>query len=44
MDHLFHIFMPGTPENVALASQMPNLALALTQLQVWWTALRKRWT
>ena len=26
MEHFFHIFIPGTPENMALAQMVPALA------------------
>ena len=40
MDHLLHIFIPGTPENTAILQMVPALAPLQWQLQLWVAPLR----
>lgn len=44
MDHLFHPFIPGTPENMALVQTMPALIPMYNQIVGWfqitWRRLR----
>ena len=41
MEHFFHIFIPGTPENTALVSLFPALAPLQWQVAVWLSTLRR---
>jgi len=40
MDHFFHIFIPGTPENTAILGFLPALAPVQYQIQIWWLSWR----
>ena len=40
MEHFFHIFMPGTPENMALVQLFPALAPLQGQIAAWVSTLR----
>jgi len=42
MDHLFHFFIPGTPENTTLLSLIPALAPLQLQIQLWAQTLKIR--
>lgn len=42
MEHFFHLFTPGTPENTALLSLVPALAPMYHQVASWFLARRTR--
>ena len=40
MEHIFHIFIPGTPENTALVQALPALMPMYNQFICWCSSRR----
>jgi hypothetical protein len=43
MEHFFHVFIPGTPENMALVQTVPAFTPMLNQFTNLFTNLFSRW-